>query len=146
MAYIPQNDFTQFKLERWDGTYGFAFLIVASGFSIFKIIFFIYNLYLYFRYKSIKSVTDDLLQTCTVIVPAHNEGKQVWATLMSLADSDFPEGKLQLLAIDDGSKDDTWYWMQEAKKALGDRLSIYQQPVNKGKPQACIEALIQFYS
>lgn len=26
--------------------------------------------------------------------------------------------------------------MQEAKKALGDRLSIYQQPVNKGKRQA----------
>lgn len=91
MAYIPQNDFTQFKLERWDSTYGFAFLIVASGFSIFKIIFFIYNLYLYFRYKSIKSVTDDLLPTFTVIVPAYNEGKQVWATLMSIAASDFPE-------------------------------------------------------
>lgn len=136
LAYISQNDFTQFKLDRWNSDWGFVFLIIASGFSVFKIVFFIYNLYLYFRYKSIKSVTDELLPTCTVIVPAYNEGKQVWATLMSLADSDFPEGKLQLLAIDDGSKDDTWYWMKEAKKALGDRLSIYQQPVNKGKRQA----------
>src|SRR5690606_38132393 len=62
--------------------------------------------------------------------------KQVWATLMSLAESDYPEEKLQLLAVDDGSKDDTWYWMLEAKKTLGDRLSIYQQPENKGKRHA----------
>ncbi len=136
LAYISQNDFTQFRLERWESNWGYVFLIIASGFSIFKMVFFFYNLYLYFRYKSINSVTDELLPTCTVIVPAYNEGKQVWATLMSLADSDFPEGKLQLLAIDDGSKDDTWFWMKEAKKALGDRLSIYQQPVNKGKRQA----------
>lgn len=136
LAYTSQNDFSQFRLDRWNSDWGFAFLVVASGFSIFKIVFFAYNLYLYFRYKSINSVADGELSTCTVIVPAYNEGKQVWSTLMSLADSDFPEGKLQLLAIDDGSKDDTWYWMNEAKKVLGDRLAIFQQPVNKGKRQA----------
>ncbi|MEP0303735.1 MAG: glycosyltransferase, partial [Maribacter dokdonensis] len=67
---------------------------------------------------------------------AYNEGKQVWATLKSLADSDYPEHKVQLLAIDDGSKDDTWNWMQEAKKELGDRVSICQQPKNMGKRHA----------
>jgi hyaluronan synthase len=136
LAYNLQNDFAQFRLDRWNSTWGYLFFIVASGFSVFKIIFFFYNLFLYFRYRSIKSVSDEELPTVTVIVPAYNEGKQVWATLMSLAKSDFPEGKLQLLAIDDGSKDDTWYWMQEAKKALGDKVAIYQQPVNKGKRHA----------
>src|SRR5690606_31073224 len=86
--------------------------------------------------KPVKSVTNEELPTCTVIVPAYNEGKQVWDTLMSLADSEYPEGKLEILAIDDGSKDDTWYWMQQAKKKLGDRLSIFQQPQNKGKRHA----------
>jgi hyaluronan synthase len=55
---------------------------------------------------------------------------------MSLAESDYPEGKLQLLAIDDGSKDNTWEWMQAAKKTLGDRVAIYKQPKNKGKRHA----------
>lgn len=136
LVFDLQNDFQQFRMDRIDSTFGLIFLIIATSLFVFKAGFFIYNLFLYFRYKAIKSVTDDELPTCTVIVPAYNEGKQVWDTLMSLADSDFPEGKLELLAIDDGSKDDTWYWMKEAKKRLGDRLSIYQQPKNQGKRHA----------
>ncbi|MEO6347521.1 MAG: glycosyltransferase family 2 protein [Aquaticitalea sp.] len=135
-VYALQGDFDKFHLERLNSSWGFPFLIVAMALFVFKAVFFIYNLYLYFRYRSIKSVSNEELPTCTVIVPAFNEGKQVWDTLMSLANSDYPEGKLQLLAIDDGSKDDTWHWMQEAKKELGDRLAIYQQPKNKGKRHA----------
>ncbi|OBX23441.1 hyaluronan synthase [Gelidibacter algens] len=136
LVFDLQNDFQQFRTDRINSTFGLIFLVVATGLFIFKAGFFIYNLFLYFRYRSVESVTDEKLPTCTVIVPAYNEGKQVWDTLMSLADSDYPEGKLELLAIDDGSKDDTWYWMQEAKKRLGDRLSIYKQPKNKGKRHA----------
>ena len=136
LVYLLQNDFTEYNLERINSTWGFAFFIVASALFLYRAGFFIYNLYLYFRYKAIPSVSDDELPTVTVIVPAYNEGKQVYATLMSLAESDFPKEKLQLLAIDDGSKDDTWYWMQEAKAVLGDSVAIYQQPENKGKRHA----------
>lgn len=136
LVFDLQHDFAQFRAERINSTFGLIFLTVATSLFVFKAVFFIYNLYLYFRYKAVKSVTDDQLPMSTVIVPAYNEGKQVWDTLMSLADSDFPEGKLEILAIDDGSKDDTWYWMQQAKKKLGDRLSIFQQPKNKGKRHA----------
>ncbi|MUP47441.1 glycosyltransferase family 2 protein [Gramella sp. BOM4] len=136
MAYLLQNDFTAYKLGRVESIWGYLFFSLLTVLFVFKIGFFAYNLYLYFRYKSIKSVDDSQLPTTTVIVPAYNEGKQVWATLLSLADSDYPVEKLQLLAIDDGSKDDTWEWMKKAKEVLGDRLSIYQQPVNKGKRHA----------
>lgn len=136
LVYSLQNDFTQYNLEKFDSTWGMVLFVIAAGLFLFKAGFFFYNLYLYFRYKPVKSVTDEALPTVTVIVPAYNEGKQVWATLMSLAKSDYPTNKLQLLAIDDGSKDDTWEWMQEAKKSLGDRVSIYQQPQNKGKRHA----------
>lgn len=134
--FALENDFAQFRTERLDSTWGFAFLALATALLIFKASFFLYTLYRYFRYKPIPSVANEELPTCTVIVPAYNEGKQVWETLMSLANSDYPAKKLQLLAIDDGSKDDTWYWMQEAKKRLGDRVSIYQQPKNQGKRHA----------
>ncbi|SDR71285.1 glycosyltransferase family 2 protein [Gramella sp. MAR_2010_147] len=136
MAYVLQHDFTQYKLGRVESIWGLLFFSALTALFFFKVGFFLYNLYLYFRYKPIEGVSDENLPTCTVIVPAYNEGKQVWATLMSLAEGDYPAEKLELLAIDDGSKDDTWYWMQKAKEVLGDRLSIYQQPVNKGKRHA----------
>ncbi|UII77962.1 glycosyltransferase family 2 protein [Flagellimonas sp. HMM57] len=136
LIYILQNDFTKFNLERMDSTIGLTFMIVASSLFVFKAVFFAYTLYLYFKYKPINTVSDEELPTCTVIVPAYNEGKQVWDTLMSLADSDFPKEKLQLLAIDDGSQDDTWDWIQEAKKEIGECLMIYKQPKNMGKRHA----------
>ncbi|MFW0739687.1 glycosyltransferase family 2 protein [Flavobacterium sp. T12S277] len=135
-AYYLQADFDQFQLERMNSDWGFPFLVLAGVLFVFQAGVFLYNLYLYFTYKPIESVSDEMLPTCTVIVPAYNEGKLVWDTLMSLAESDFPEQKMQILAVDDGSKDDTWYWMQQAKIKLGDRLTIFQQPENKGKRHA----------
>ncbi|MCI9844728.1 glycosyltransferase [Flavobacterium pectinovorum] len=135
-VYEFQSDFDQFHIERINSSWGYPFLILTILLFFFQTGVFLYNVYLYFRYKPMESVTDDLLPACTVIVPAYNEGKLVWDTLLSLAESDFPEQKMQLLAIDDGSKDDTWYWMQQAKIKLGDRLTIFQQPENKGKRHA----------
>ncbi|SDB25164.1 hyaluronan synthase [Flavobacteriaceae bacterium MAR_2010_188] len=136
MVFLLQNDFSDYNLEKMNSTWGLTFLVIGGGLLLFKAGMFIFNLILYVKYRSIKSVSNEELPTCTVIVPAYNEGKQVYDTLMSLAESDFPESKLQLLAIDDGSKDNTWYWMKEAKLVLGDRLAIYQQPQNKGKRHA----------
>lgn len=136
LFFYLDTDFANFREERMSSTLGYAFLVMATALLVFKAGFFIYTLIRYFKYKPIASVSDEELPTCTVIVPAYNEGKQVWETLKSLANSDYPVEKLQLLAIDDGSKDDTWHWMQQAKKELGDRVTIFQQPKNKGKRHA----------
>ena len=136
LAFILQNDFTQLHLERRSSLIGLIFMVVAAIFFVFKLSFFIYTFIRFLKYKAIPSVSNEELPTVTVIVPAYNEGKQVWATLKSLAESDYPAHKVQLLAINDGSKDDTWSWMLEAKKELGDRVSICQQPKNMGKRHA----------
>jgi len=136
LVYALQGDFSRYQLDGLNTTWGMILLIISGALLLFRAGFFFYNLYLYFRYKPVSSVSNEELPTVTVIVPAYNEGKQVWATLMSLAKSDYPAHKLQLLAIDDGSKDDTWNWMLKAKQDLGDRVSIYQQPENKGKRHA----------
>ncbi len=136
LVYELQPSFEALHLSRISSTWGFSLIVLSISLILFKAGFFLFNLVLYLRYKPVKSVSDELLPTCTVIVPAYNEGKQVYDTLQSLVESDFPADKLQLIAIDDGSQDDTWHWMQEAKKTIGDRLSIYQQPVNKGKRHA----------
>ena len=134
--YVFFNDFEKFNADRRSTTLGYAFMSIAFGLFIYKAFFFIYTAYNYFKYKPVASVGDKDLPTITVIVPAYNEGKQVWDTLMSLAESNYPRDKMQILSIDDGSVDDTWDWMLDAKDKLGERLSIFQQPKNKGKRHA----------
>lgn len=135
-VYLLQPQFEEMNLSRTN-TIGGTILLVLTGFLLmFRLGFLAYITQLFFRYKPVTSVTDEELPTCTVIVPAYNEGKQVYSTLLSLTNSLYPEEKLQLIAIDDGSKDDTWEWMKKAKEQLGDRVAIFQQPHNQGKRHA----------
>lgn len=136
LMFYLQPHFESFNTDRLATGLGKSFFIVTMTLVAFKVSLFIYSVYLYSKYKPIESVEDELLPTCTVIVPAYNEGELVWHTLKSLADSDYPKEKLQLLAIDDGSKDDTWQWILKAKDILGDRLTIFKQPQNMGKRHA----------
>lgn len=92
------------KIQTWWGaTFNYLGIILL----ITKLSFILYLFYLYTKYKAVKDIPSENLPTCTVIVPAYNEGKLVFNTLLSLADSDYPTEKLEILAIDDGSKDDT---------------------------------------
>ena len=95
-----------------------------------------WRILLVMKYKPIPSVSDDKLPTCTVVVPAYNEGRQVFDTLKSLAGSNYPREKIQLIAVDDGSADDTWKWIKRAKRTLEIPVLTIRQPHNQGKRQA----------
>ena len=135
-VYLLQPQFEAMNLSRMNTLGGMILIFVSTFLLLFRLGFLAYIARLFFRYKPVASVTDEELPACTVIVPAYNEGRQVYDTLISLTNSLYPEEKLQLIASDDGSKDDTWDWMKKAKEQLGDRVSIYQQPVNQGKRHA----------
>ncbi|WP_037320761.1 glycosyltransferase [Salegentibacter sp. Hel_I_6] len=134
--YIFHPEFQEINLSRRNTLWGIVLLVITSFLLIFRLGFLAYIARLFFKYKPVDSVSDSELPSCTVIVPAYNEGKLVYSTLQSLVASKYPSEKLQLIAIDDGSKDDTWDWMQKAKEELGDRISIFQQPKNQGKRHA----------
>ena len=136
LFFFLQPYFEKIYLERISSSWGITLMIIGISLLVLKVCFLFYILFLYLRYKVIKSVSNEQLPLCTVIVPAYNEGELVYKTLISLAKSDYPEEKLQLISIDDGSQDDTWQWMKKAKEILGNRVSIYQQPENKGKRHA----------
>lgn len=136
LVYELQPNFQRIHLERMKTAWGPALMTLTAVLLASQIAFLLYIFYLYMRYKAVPSVSDDLLPTCTIIVPAYNEGKLVLETLRSLAASNYPQDKIQLISIDDGSKDDTWEWMLRAKRELGDRVAIYQQPTNLGKRHA----------
>lgn len=121
------------RMQTFSGRILIYFLLAVL---IFQILFLVYIAYLYIKYKPIKSVSDKELPMCTIIVPAYNEGKLVYKTLMSIAESDYPKEKMEIWAIDDGSKDDTWYWINKANSDLNNIITVFQQPENKGKRHA----------
>jgi Glycosyltransferases, probably involved in cell wall biogenesis len=98
--------------------WGRALIAVFSIFSSLALAELVWRIILVLKYRPIPGVSDDQLPTCTIVVPAYNEGRQVFDTLKSLAASNYPRNKIQLIAVDDGSMDDTWKWIKQAKRTL----------------------------
>ncbi len=121
---------------------GGGFFILANvsfGVGMFALT---WRVILAIMHKSARPCSDEELPTITVVVPAYNEGSQVLKTLRSIAASDYPAAKMQLIAVDDGSKDDTWLWMKRASRELGERLDLRRLDRNSGKRRALYEGFM----
>ncbi len=81
------------------------------------------------------ALSDADLPSITVIIPAYNEGPDVAKSIDSIARSNYPRHKMQIIAIDDGSKDDTWYHMDLAAKRNSDIVCAIRMDKNGGKRQ-----------
>ncbi len=81
------------------------------------------------KVKKKQLFTDDELPTVSVIIPAFNEEKSIAGTIESIRASDYPKGKLEIIIIDDGSKDKT---LEIAKKYQSKIIKVYTRP-NGGK-------------
>lgn len=71
-----------------------------------------------------------------IVAPGFNEERAVRASLNSLLDGGYPEDKLEIVAINDGSTDNT---LEEMNKARGDskgRIQVINFPENRGKRAA----------
>ncbi len=96
----------------------------------------VWRIILAVQYRPVPDCQTTQLPHCTVVVPAFNEGVQVYKTLKSLAASDYPKKKLHIIAVDDGSQDDTWEWIKTARQELGKGLKIIRLQQNQGKRHA----------
>jgi hyaluronan synthase len=103
----------------------------------------IWRIWLVGRYRPAGDVCDARLPHCTVAVPAFNEGEQVYHTLKSICRSDYPPQKMSVIAVDDGSTDDTWSWIKKAKEELPARLKTIRLPRNSGKRRALYAAFVK---
>jgi len=115
------------------------------GFLAISFLMFFYMIYVAgyaFCYKPTPGLSDDKLPGCTVIVPAYNEGKHVEETLTSLLSADYPAEKLEIIAVNDGSQDDTWFWIQHAAAESNGRITTVNLPRNGGKKHALYRGIL----
>ncbi|MBX3217327.1 MAG: glycosyltransferase family 2 protein [Labilithrix sp.] len=124
-----------------EGASASVLMSVTQGIALFGGVVLLWHVVLYARYRHVASVRDEELPELTVIVPAYNEGKQVLKTLRSLQASDYPREKLHIVAVDDGSRDDTWTWIERGAREAPDRILALRCLENRGKRAALYEGM-----
>ena len=70
----------------------------------------------------------------SIIVPAYNEGKNIKNTLERLIDLEYPKDKLEIIVVDDGSKDNTYEIAKEYEEKYN-FIKVYKKE-NGGKSSA----------
>ena len=140
---LSLNDFGLLLDEIRSSSTGSLYLFVIRTFLVVNLCVFLWRVLLVLKYKPVESCTNKKLPRCTVIVPAYNEGKGVLMTLESVVQSDYPVDKLQIIAIDDGSSDDTFEWILKASREMPGRIECVQFEKNRGKRDAIFDGVVR---
>jgi len=94
----------------------------------------------WFRYRKANSSLVAEWPALTILLPAYNEGAAVFATVAAIAASDYPAGLLKIIAVDDGSLDDTHAHLIRASERYPGLLEVIRFSRNLGKRHALYEA------
>ena len=78
--------------------------------------------------------------TASIVIPAFNEHAVIGQTINACYAAEYPEGRLEVVAVDDGSSDDTWQEMLAARKRHPSLVCI-QFSHNRGKRAAMAEGI-----
>lgn len=115
-----------------------TFRWMAAAYAAVMLGAFAWRIVLWLRYRPDAPVDDAALPRVSVVIPAFNEGTLVREAILSAARSDYPRDRLEILAIDDGSDDDTWRHIRDAASCVpvGVKLVTHRLPANCGKREA----------
>src|SRR5258705_894487 len=94
---------------------------------------------LWLRYRPFPAATMADAPMLTVVIPAYHEGRMVEQSIDSVVRAAYPRERLQLLVIDDGSKDDTWHYIERAAARHPGWITAVRFPENRGKRAALAE-------
>ncbi len=99
------------------------------------------RLALWWRYRPMTATAAELqdLPTLTVVIPAFNEGAAVRRAIGSVLASRYPQDRLRLIVVNDGSTDDTGAHVDACAAEAGGRVEVVHLPRNRGKRHALYE-------
>jgi hyaluronan synthase len=115
-------------------------LLISAVIIIAGIVF---RTILWFRYKPVALEQEEDLSwpSVTVIMPALNEEDLVEKAIDSIFNSNYPQDKLEVICINDGSTDLTLYKMVRAKQKYRDKVKLISFRENQGKRRAIYTGL-----
>ncbi|HLP49219.1 MAG TPA: glycosyltransferase [Candidatus Kapabacteria bacterium] len=118
----------------------FKYMFLVNSFVFVSAL--IFRTLLWFKYRPYDSAQVTSWPMLTVLVPAYNEGETVYDTICSIAASDYPQGNLKIIAVDDGSKDDTYSYMLKARKQFPHMVELIRFNKNRGKRHGIYQGFI----
>ncbi len=119
----------------------FKYILFISGIIFVSSLAF--RTFLWFRYRSYDFSRVREWPKVTVVIPAFNESKIIFETISSITECNYPKSKLKVIGIDDGSTDDTFFYMQKAKNKYPRLIELIRFPGNQGKRKALYTAYKQ---
>jgi hyaluronan synthase len=126
------NGYVQLLSRR---SFGSPLMALGASFTLAYLGFQVVRTILWWRYKSYP-LSPGPLPRVTVIIPAYNEGALVEKAIYAAAASDYPADRLEILCIDDGSQDDTWFYIDRARNRYPHLIKAMRFPRNRGKKEA----------
>ena len=94
------------------------------------------------RYRPFERPKDPVWPKVTVVIPAFNEGPMVERSIRSVAKCDYPAELLEIIVVDDGSRDDTFFHMHYLRREFPSIVRLVRFAGNQGK-RAALEAGIR---
>jgi hyaluronan synthase len=76
----------------------------------------------------------------SVVIPAFNEGPMVERSILSVVGSGYPHELLEIIVVDDGSRDDTFFHMQRLRREHPGVIKLVRFAGNQGKRAALAAA------
>jgi hyaluronan synthase len=130
LRLFQRNTYTSF-LSALGAVYVLAFLVMQMVRTV-----------LWWRYQPY-AVPAGPLPPVTVLIPAYNEGAMVEKALYSVAAADYPKDLLEIICIDDGSRDATWNYIRRARQRYPHLIQAIRFPKNRGKREALYAGFLQ---
>ena len=129
VAYMRQESVFYFMFDVPIFTYG----IIASVFLVsrFAFAFFYHNV----------PVDPEYTPGVSIVIPCFNEEEWIEKTIQCAINQDYPQEKLEVILVDDGSTDKSMERVRRIEKQIrkeieGDRFLVIEQPQNMGKRHA----------
>jgi hyaluronan synthase len=107
-----------------------------AGYGMIHYAALVWRICLWWSYRPMPPIDEAELPTVSVIIPAYNEGALVRKAIDSVTHSHYPHHKLQVIAVDDGSTDDTWEHICTAASEAPVKVTTIRQSKNRGKRHA----------
>jgi hyaluronan synthase len=93
---------------------------------------------LWLRYRPFVAPAGVEWPVVSVIIPAFNEGPMVGQSIRSVAACAYPKDKLEVIVVDDGSRDDTFFHMQHLRREFPGMVQLVRFAGNRGKRSALV--------